>query len=111
MAASGRRYRGSARGAGRLLLGASMMDLSTILAERRPQHGPFDRQAELAQRLKFAMQTGDNWKRLPAPQREALEMVQHKISRILTGDPNLVDHWHDIAGYATLVAKLLSDVA
>jgi hypothetical protein len=40
-------------------------------------------------------------------QREALDMIQHKIGRILAGNPNHHDHWHDIAGYATLVANEL----
>ena len=34
-------------------------------------------------------------------------MIAHKIGRILAGDPNHIDHWLDIAGYATLVAKEL----
>lgn len=32
-------------------------------------------------------------------------MIQHKIGRILNGDPAYADSWHDIAGYATLVEK------
>jgi hypothetical protein len=38
-------------------------------------------------------------------QRESLDMIAHKIARILNGNPNVHDHWHDIAGYATLVAN------
>jgi hypothetical protein len=30
-------------------------------------------------------------------------MIFCKITRILTGDPNYTDNWHDIAGYAKLV--------
>ena len=40
---------------------------------------------------------------LKSYQRESLDMIVHKIARILNGDPNHVDSWHDIAGYATLV--------
>ena len=40
-------------------------------------------------------------------QREALEMIQHKVARILNGDPTYTDNWIDIAGYATLVANRL----
>ena len=32
-------------------------------------------------------------------------MIVHKIARILAGDPNHADHWHDIAGYAILVEE------
>ena len=40
-------------------------------------------------------------------QLEALEMICHKIARIVAGDPDFADHWRDIAGYATLVANEL----
>jgi len=35
-------------------------------------------------------------------------MVVHKISRILNGNPNNIDSWHDIVGYASLVEKRLN---
>jgi hypothetical protein len=41
---------------------------------------------------------------------EALEMIVHKIGRIVNGNPNKVDHWVDIAGYAKLVADRLEGV-
>ena len=44
---------------------------------------------------------------LSPDQAEALDMIAHKIARILNGDPNHHDHWHDIAGYATLIADRL----
>jgi hypothetical protein len=42
-------------------------------------------------------------------QREALEMIAHKIARIVNGDPNYADSWLDIAGYAQLVADRLNE--
>lgn len=44
---------------------------------------------------------------LAPDQKEALEMLAHKIGRILNGDPDYADSWDDIAGYATLVANRL----
>jgi hypothetical protein len=44
---------------------------------------------------------------MQADQREALDMIAHKIGRILNGDPDYSDSWRDIAGYATLVADRL----
>lgn len=41
---------------------------------------------------------------------EALEMIAHKIGRILNGDPGYADSWVDIAGYAQLVADRLNGV-
>jgi hypothetical protein len=49
----------------------------------------------------------EGYKELNPVQMEALEMIAHKIARILNGNPDHHDHWHDIAGYATLVAERL----
>ena len=35
-------------------------------------------------------------------------MNAQKVGRILNGDPNWSDSWHDIAGYAQLVARMKS---
>ena len=43
-------------------------------------------------------------------QREAMEMICQKMARIMNGDPNYSDSWHDIAGYATLVANRLDGI-
>jgi len=40
-------------------------------------------------------------------QREALEMICTKISRIIVGDCSHVDHWNDLAGYALRVVDSL----
>lgn len=53
------------------------------------------------------MRLTDNWELLQPFQVEALEMIAHKIGRILNGDPNYDDSWVDIAGYAKLVADRL----
>lgn len=36
-------------------------------------------------------------------------MILHKIARIMNGDPDHIDHWHDIAGYATLIEWILTN--
>lgn len=36
-------------------------------------------------------------------------MIAGKIARIINGDPNYVDSWHDIAGYATLIEQELKE--
>lgn len=57
------------------------------------------------------MHVSKNWskKELSSDKQEALEMIAHKIGRILNGDPNYKDSWTDIAGYAQLVADTLKD--
>jgi hypothetical protein len=54
------------------------------------------------------MQASPKWAQLADDQREALDMIVHKIGRILNGDPNYQDSWQDIVGYAKLVADRLT---
>lgn len=84
------------------------MGIENTLEERGTRYGEFKDHADISQRLKVTMKCG-NWYSLEPDQREALDMIVHKIARILNGDPNYIDSWHDIAGYATLVEKRLSD--
>lgn len=86
----------------------AVADVLATLSERGKRYGSFKGHAEITQRIKGAMAETEGWKRLSPSQREALEMVAHKIGRILNGDPNYADSWHDIAGYASLVDKELS---
>lgn len=84
--------------------------VDATLAQRGARYGKFQDHATISQILKFAVQNhmGDRWHNLKADQREALEMIMHKIARIANGDPDYADSWHDIAGYATLVEKRLN---
>lgn len=82
-------------------------DISSVLAERGTRYGSFENHAKIAQALKLVMANTPKWGTLSPDQAEALEMVAHKVARILNGDPNYADSWVDIAGYATLVADRL----
>ena len=81
--------------------------IGQTLAERGTTYGKFIEQAEICRGLKNEMHATKGWGKLSADQAEALDMIQHKIARILNGNPNFYDSWHDIAGYATLVATRL----
>lgn len=85
-------------------------DVTETLTERGNRYGKFKDHAELSQQLKEAMYCADGWARLEPDMREALEMIQHKVARILNGDPTYADSWHDIAGYAKLVDDRLNGV-
>ena len=85
----------------------STTNVNEMLAERGARYGTFEGHARISQDLKAVMHERSGWDRLKPDQREALEMIQHKVARILNGDPNYADNWIDIAGYATLVAKRL----
>ena len=86
-----------------------MEEVSVILKERGDRYGSFDSHASITYGIKEVMQASPNWVggKLSYSQREALDMVAHKIGRILNGDPNYQDSWVDIAGYAKLVVDEL----
>lgn len=81
--------------------------IDSILKERGERYGEFVDHAQITQELKFTMQKTAGWKRLTAAQKECLDMVAHKIGRILNGDPDYADSWVDIVGYTQLVIKTL----
>ena len=80
------------------------METKDLLAERAKTHGDYRVHAEVTQRLKDYIHARDAWSRMNPSQREALDMICHKIGRIIAGNANFKDHWDDIAGYAKLVA-------
>jgi hypothetical protein len=87
------------------------MNTDEILAERQKTHGSFSLHSAITQNIKDLLHRtyddGCGWKQLDQSQKECLEMIAHKIGRILAGNPNFKDHWDDIAGYATLVSRQL----
>lgn len=77
-----------------------------LLAQRQKTHGDFTINARISQSIRRAMQaTGSGWWKLSDVQCEVLEMVAHKIGRILAGDHDYKDHWDDLAGYARLASE------
>ena len=81
--------------------------IETTLQERGNNYGSFAMNAIVSQGLKDQLKLGDNWEKLSQVQQEALEMICHKMSRIVNGNPNYKDSWTDIIGYATLVENEL----
>ena len=79
--------------------------IEEVLNQRQATYGSFTKNAEVSQMLKYFMTQGTNYKQMPVPHREALEMIVHKIARIVNGDPNYIDNWVDIIGYSQLVIK------
>ena len=82
-------------------------DLESLLIDRAVTHGDFTEHAAITQSLKRIMQRSQGWKHLDDRQHEGLEMIAHKVGRILAGNPNHKDHWDDISGYAKIVADRL----
>jgi hypothetical protein len=64
----------------------------------------FSTLSALEQDLKDCVRGHKNWEeRLLPHHRTAIEMILHKVCRVVNGnDPSYVDNWDDIAGYAKL---------
>jgi hypothetical protein len=84
-------------------------EVDATLDARAVDYGKFIEGAEVIQMLKRVVQNALNNrdKTLAHDQAEAMDMIIHKIGRIVNGNPDVVDHWLDIAGYAKLVADRL----
>ena len=87
-------------------------DITTTLQERGSRYGKFLDHAKVTMDLKTVIKHHLELREkvLEADQQEALDMICHKIGRIINGDPDYADSWHDIAGYAQLVADRLNGV-
>lgn len=83
--------------------------IDAVLEERGSRYGSFVGHAAVTQMFKNMLlaELIERNKVLADDQQEALDMIFHKIGRIINGDPNYADSWVDIAGYAKLVADRL----
>jgi hypothetical protein len=86
---------------------AESSTVDNTLDTRNSSHGDYHEQAEMGEAIRGVMSTGKNWRSLTTTQRDALIMLSVKMSRILTGNPDVADHWHDIQGYARLAEREL----
>lgn len=84
-----------------------MEEVREILNERQARHGAYETHARISQSLKRVLRDLAKNADLNDMQAEALDMILHKVARVVNGDPDYRDHWLDIAGYATLVADKL----
>ena len=89
----------------------STVNVKAMLAGRAKRYGSFAGHSAIAQELKDAMRKTPGWGRLTPSQKESLEMQQHKIARVLNGDPAYLDNWVDLVGYSQLVVDELEAAA
>lgn len=85
----------------------SVVSIDSTLTERGNRYGSFVEHARITQNIKRAMAESPNWAKLSDDKKEALEMLAHKVGRILNGDPEYHDSWHDCIGYLRLVEQTL----
>jgi hypothetical protein len=83
---------------------AAMTKTRELLEERQTTHGEYTVNAQISQDIMTICHDAPSWPKLTRVQRETLHMIAHKMARILGGNPNVEDHWRDIAGYAVLAA-------
>lgn len=83
--------------------------LAAILTQRGSRYGTFVGHAKVTQDFKRLLKKhlDDRDKVLSDDQQEALDMIFHKIGRIVNGDADYDDSWVDVAGYSRLVADRL----
>jgi hypothetical protein len=82
--------------------GDDMGDVQSTLDERGTRYGDFTDHADIAQDLQDSMRSYQGWHKLDNTKKQALTLIADKIARILNGDPEYRDNWHDIQGYAKL---------
>lgn len=83
--------------------------IEATLAERQAQYGCFEDVARTTGKIMEALSEVqvNGLNDLPYPHRMALYMIASKMARIVNGDFNHKDSWHDIGGYSKLIEDLL----
>lgn len=76
-----------------------------LLEERQHTHGTFEDNAIISQSFKRMFRAGPGWNMLSDIEREAMDMIALKFSRILSGKSMSKQHWEDVVGYAKLVEE------
>jgi len=84
-----------------------MKSIEDVLKDREKVHGKYSTHSVVSQRLKYLIRSQDIFDGLPYSQRESLEMICHKIARILNSTDDNFDSWFDIAGYSMLIVNEL----
>lgn len=79
-----------------------MSNIVETLDQRGQHYGDYGNMAYVAQKIKDVLRDGGAWLRVTPVHRESLDLMATKMARIVCGDPNLPDNWHDIQGYAKL---------
>ena len=83
------------------------VEVKETISNRTANYGEFEVNSKIMQDMKDAAKSGSSWDKMSSYQKESIEMILHKVGRIVCGDPDYIDSWHDIAGYAKLVEDIL----
>ena len=88
---------------------SKLKSVSDTLKERQQQYGCFEDVAMVTRKIMNAIEWARGKDKLPEPHYEALHMIASKIARIVNGNCNSIDEWHDIGGYAKLIENLIGE--
>ena len=81
------------------------MNADKLMEERKTTHGGYTEQSLVYHEIANSISAIEQ---LTTPgMKQALQMIAVKLSRIVVGNCNTIDHWLDIAGYATRVVEEL----
>lgn len=85
--------------------GASPPERDALLATRESTHGSFADNARVSQAIKRIFRGEPGWGLLTDVERESMDMIALKFSRILSGKSLELQHWEDVRGYAALAEE------
>lgn len=79
-----------------------MSDIEQTLEQRGNTYGEYKDNARITCLIMDILKAGTNYKALQPIHECSLMVIAQKMARIVNGDPNHKDNWHDIQGYAKL---------
>lgn len=80
-------------------------DVVQLTSERQQTHGDFRSNARISQLIKSCFRACEHWQHLDDTEKEAMDMIALKFSRVLSGKSLERQHWEDVEGYARLVVR------
>lgn len=82
---------------------SSSKEVHAIIGERQSNYGDFYDFSILVQKLKDVVQKHPNWPKMSPHHKEGIEMILHKLARSINGNPDYLDSYVDVKGYAQCI--------
>jgi hypothetical protein len=89
-----------------LIVHAELSKVDVTLLERQSQYGCFEDVAFVTQGI-IDLLRKCKYDNMPKSHQMALYMIASKMARLVNGDHNHIDSWHDIGGYSKLIENLI----
>lgn len=84
-------------------------EVQSVVAARDGSYGGFGGIALTCQNFKDIARSCPSWKSLNPSEKEGIDMIFHKITRILYSPKKIRDSWVDIGGYCRATLKALDE--